>query len=465
MTDHVAITAPTLTEPQLFSALHPELAAWFAQRFTHFSPAQRAAVPEILAGHSTLLSAPTGSGKTLAAFLGVFDSLAKLHAANALPNGIVAVYISPLRALAYDLQKNLQQPLTELGWDWLRIGSRTGDTPAKDRAAQKRRPPHILVTTPESLTLLVSQPSWTPVFRHTRFLIIDELHALAENKRGSLLMVTAERLEDLVVGPTATDTADRPTAVLRIGLSATVAPLPTVASFLVGPTRSARIVEIAQRGDRTVTDDRRTVSRVLNKNLQHSTVLRLAQFHEGVPPRDRVRVAQDIGGFQQFAKFSEPEGRHSPARSRFVIRRGRAVRSQLDFVFELAFSRLVISSRHRFRRSVFGRRRVWLGVRVFVGTSGRHGDQLRALRALDPLPTPDDADSNRRTAVADDAQLLGRTRKGSSAIQHGGLGVAFKFGRFGRSLRRARSRNRSFAFVSRLRMNCDSDQCAGGHRR
>jgi ATP-dependent Lhr-like helicase len=249
MTDHVAIPAPTLTEPQLFSALHPGLAAWFAQRFTHFSPAQRATVPEILAGHSTLLSAPTGSGKTLAAFLGVFDSLAKLHAADALPNGIVAVYISPLRALAYDLQKNLQQPLTEVGWDWLRIGSRTGDTPAKDRAAQKRRPPHILVTTPESLTLLVSQPSWTPAFRHTRFLIIDELHALAENKRGSLLMVTAERLEDLVHPPASDQSKIDPqkSKILRIGLSATVAPLPTVASFLVGPMRSARIVEIVQR--------------------------------------------------------------------------------------------------------------------------------------------------------------------------------------------------------------------------
>jgi ATP-dependent Lhr-like helicase len=247
--DHVAITTPTLTEPQLFSALHPELAAWFAQRFTHFSPAQRATVPEILAGHSTLLSAPTGSGKTLAAFLGVFDYLAKLRASATLPNGIVAVYISPLRALAYDLHKNLQQPLTELGWDWLRVGARTGDTPAKDRAAQKRRPPHILVTTPESLTLLVSQPSWTPAFRHARFLIIDELHALAENKRGSLLMVTAERLEDLV-NPPASDQSKidgQKSKILRIGLSATVAPLPTVASFLVGPTRSARIVEIAQR--------------------------------------------------------------------------------------------------------------------------------------------------------------------------------------------------------------------------
>jgi len=248
MTDHVAITAPTLTEPQLFAALHPELSTWFARRFTHFSPAQRATVPEILAGHSTLLSAPTGSGKTLAAFLGVFDCLAKLRAAGTLPSGIVAVYISPLRALAYDLQKNLQQPLTELGWDWLRIGSRTGDTPAKDRAAQKRRPPHILVTTPESLTLLVSQPSWTPAFRHTRFLIIDELHALAENKRGSLLMVTAERLEDLVHSPASDQSKidHQKSKILRIGLSATVAPIPTVASFLVGPTRSARIVEIAQ---------------------------------------------------------------------------------------------------------------------------------------------------------------------------------------------------------------------------
>jgi ATP-dependent Lhr-like helicase len=244
--DHVVVDTPALTEPQLFAALHPELAAWFAGRFKHFSPAQRATVPEILAGHSVLLSAPTGSGKTLAAFLGVFDYLAKLHAADAVPNSIVAVYISPLRALAYDLQKNLQQPLTELGWDWLRIGARTGDTPAKDRAAQKRRPPHILVTTPESLTLLVSQPSWTPAFRHTRFLIIDELHALAENKRGSLLAVTAERLEDLQ--PLVESKIGKSDSkILRIGLSATVAPLATVASFLVGPTRSARIVEITQR--------------------------------------------------------------------------------------------------------------------------------------------------------------------------------------------------------------------------
>lgn len=256
---------PALTEPQLFAELQPDLAAWMRRRFTHFAPAQLATVPEILAGRSALLCAPTGSGKTLAAFLGVFDHLAKLREAGTLPHGIVAIYISPLRALAYDLHKNLKQPLEELGWDWLRVGARTGDTTAKERAAQKRRPPHVLVTTPESLTLLVSQPSWTTAFRSTRFLIIDELHALAENKRGSLLMVTAERLEELSangggVPSTRMDVGLQATRMrgvgtppplaerlVRIGLSATVAPLEIVAAFLGGPSRPVRIIEITQR--------------------------------------------------------------------------------------------------------------------------------------------------------------------------------------------------------------------------
>lgn len=232
------LTAPALTERELFAALHPDLSAWFRRRFGTFAPAQLIAVPEIRAGRSILLSSPTGSGKTLAAFLGVFDHLASARALGELPTGIVAVYVSPLRALAYDLQKNLQQPLDELGWAWLRIGSRTGDTSAKDRAAQKRKPPHILVTTPESLTLLLSQPPWLAAFRATRFLIADELHSLAENKRGALLMVGAERLQEICAsaGP-----------LLRIGLSATVAPLEAVAEFLVGPGRPCRLAEVAQR--------------------------------------------------------------------------------------------------------------------------------------------------------------------------------------------------------------------------
>ena len=250
MTPHVAITTPALTEPRLFAALHPELSAWFAHRFTHFTSAQRLTIPEILAGHSTLLASPTGSGKTLAAFTAVFDHLARAHDAGTLPAAPVAIYVSPLRALAYDLQKNLNQPLAELGWNWLRVGSRTGDTPVAERARQKKKPPHIFVTTPESLTLLLSTPSWVPLFRHVRYLIVDELHALAENKRGTQLFLTAERLEDLVNPSASVPSAigSRKSPIIRVGLSATVAPLETVASLLVGPARSCRLA---------VTHDRR----------------------------------------------------------------------------------------------------------------------------------------------------------------------------------------------------------------
>jgi ATP-dependent Lhr-like helicase len=225
-----------MTEAKLLSSLHPDLAAWVRRRFGHLAESQRLAVPEIMEGHTTLVSSPTGSGKTLAAFLGVFDFLGKARDAGQLPKGIVAVYVSPLRALAYDLQKNLQQPLQELGWDWLRVASRTGDTTPKERAAQKRKPPHILVTTPESLTLLLSQPSWIGTLKDARFLIADELHALAENKRGSLLMVSAERLEEIC-----------PVPLVRVGLSATVAPLERMAEFLAGPGRDCRIVDVAQK--------------------------------------------------------------------------------------------------------------------------------------------------------------------------------------------------------------------------
>ncbi|HYD83350.1 MAG TPA: DEAD/DEAH box helicase, partial [Opitutus sp.] len=255
------IDAPALSESQLYTALHPELSRWFKHRFAHFSPAQLHAVPEILAGQSLLLTSPTGSGKTLAAFLSVFDFLARAHDSGELPNGIVAVYVSPLRALAYDLRKNLQQPAEELGWAWLRIGARTGDTTPKERAVQRRKPPDIFVTTPESLTLMLSQPAWIAAFKSVRFFIADELHALAENKRGAMLMVAAERLEEVVGTPLqggretrredrskdgSESRPDQNTRLTRIGLSATISPLETIAEFLVGPGRPCRIVEITQ---------------------------------------------------------------------------------------------------------------------------------------------------------------------------------------------------------------------------
>lgn len=229
------------------AALHPDLAAWVRRRFGALAPAQAVALPSVLAGRSLLLSSPTGSGKTLAAFLGVFDHLVRARAAGALPVGLAAIYVSPLRALAYDLEKNLRQPLDELGWPWLRLGARTGDTPAAERARQRRRPPHLLVTTPESLTLLLSQPAWHAALRSVRFLIADELHALAENKRGTLLALAAERLEHLHASaqPASAPPAARP-GLVRIGLSATVAPLDTVAAFLVGPGRPCDLAAVDQ---------------------------------------------------------------------------------------------------------------------------------------------------------------------------------------------------------------------------
>jgi ATP-dependent Lhr-like helicase len=152
------VSASSVNNAALFAGLHPQLANWFRGRFGQFSPAQRATLPEVLEGRSTLLSSPTGSGKTLAAFLGVFDYLAKANDHAELPKGIVAVYVSPLRALGYDIQKNLNGPLAEMGWDFIRVGLRSGDTSMKDRAAQKRKPPHILVTTPESPARRVLAP-------------------------------------------------------------------------------------------------------------------------------------------------------------------------------------------------------------------------------------------------------------------------------------------------------------------
>ena len=256
------LNGPAVTDEQLSASLHPELSRWVKKKFGQFAPAQRIAVPEICAGHSLLLSSPTGSGKTLAAFLGIFDFLARAYDRDELPNGIVAVYVSPLRALAYDLRKNLQAPVDELGWSWLRIGSRTGDTTVKERAQQRRKPPHILVTTPESLTLLLSQPGWVPAFRSCRFFVADELHSLAENKRGSMAVIAAERLDEVSIldsrfsifanvaeSDAASHSAIRnpQSKIIRIGLSATVSPVETVAEFLVGPDRPCRIAEVTER--------------------------------------------------------------------------------------------------------------------------------------------------------------------------------------------------------------------------
>ena len=219
----------------MLNMLHPQLSAWFSTKLGVPTDAQAQAVPHILAGRSVLLSSPTGSGKTLAGFLGVLDHLIRQHETGGLVNGIYAVYVSPLRALTHDIEKNLAAPLAGIGMsEVIRVGMRTGDTTASERAKQKRKPPHILLTTPESLAILLAQSGYRDALDRCRYVIVDELHALAENKRGAHLALSLERLERRV---------QPHGALCRIGLSATAAPLPLLAELLCGVLRPCEIVK------------------------------------------------------------------------------------------------------------------------------------------------------------------------------------------------------------------------------
>lgn len=214
------------------SRFHPVIADWFRTRFGEPTDVQVRSWPAIASGSDVLIAAPTGSGKTLAAFLSCIDALFKQALACELDDRTQVLYVSPLKALSNDVQKNLQQPLAEIGQAALAAGLllpeirvlvRTGDTPALDRQQMLRRPPHILITTPESLYLLLTAEKSRLMLRDVRTVIVDEIHALAPNKRGAHLALSLERLEAL--------TAARP---VRIGLSATQRPIETVAEFLVG---------------------------------------------------------------------------------------------------------------------------------------------------------------------------------------------------------------------------------------
>ena len=226
---------PTI-DPEFQNALHPKVATWFRKKFGEPTEAQVLCIPEIAAKRSVLLSSPTGSGKTLAGFLGIIDCLAREHWDGTLPkHGIRCVYVSPLRALAYDIEKNLKEPLVALGLDdVITVGLRTGDTSASKRQKQRRKPPHILITTPESLAIVLPQAGYRDSLSRCEFVIVDELHAFAENKRGVHLTVSLERLERM---------RPKENPLCRIGLSATVAPLEKVGKFLTGSGPDAEIRE------------------------------------------------------------------------------------------------------------------------------------------------------------------------------------------------------------------------------
>src|SRR3954454_7800480 len=199
----------------------PQVRDWFLRAFERPTAAQEQAWPAIASGDDVLLSAPTGSGKTLAAFLWGLDRLV----ATPPPEGertTRLVYVSPLKALSYDIERNLRAPLRGIGGD-ISVGIRTGDTPQKDRAAMLRKPPDILITTPESLYLMLTSRA-RDIFTGVEWAIVDEIHAVAQTKRGAHLALSMERLEHQ---------AGR--KVQRIGLSATQRPLEEGGRFLVRP--------------------------------------------------------------------------------------------------------------------------------------------------------------------------------------------------------------------------------------
>ncbi len=215
------------------AAFTPQVRDWFTRSFEHATSAQEQAWPAIAAGENVLVSAPTGSGKTLAAFLWGLDRLV----ADPAPEGerrTRLVYVSPLKALSYDVEKNLRAPLKGIGGE-ISVAIRTGDTPQKERRAMLRTPPDVLITTPESLYLMLTSRA-REFLTDVEWVIVDEIHAVARTKRGAHLALTLERLEHLVGRP-----------VQRIGLSATQRPLEVVGRFLAGAERECRIVDTGVR--------------------------------------------------------------------------------------------------------------------------------------------------------------------------------------------------------------------------
>ncbi|MCH8201061.1 MAG: DEAD/DEAH box helicase, partial [Chloroflexi bacterium] len=216
----------------IVDSFHPVVRAWFTRRFEAPTDAQTNGWPHIIAGRDTLISAPTGSGKTLAAFLVAIDRLVRKAEAGELEDGVEVVYVSPLKALSNDIQRNLDEPLEEIneiaremGYDLpeIRTALRTGDTTQKERRQILKTPPHILITTPESLYLMITAERSRAILRNVKTVIVDEVHALIRDKRGSHLALTLARLDHIC--------DKRPG---RIGLSATVKPIEYAAQFLVG---------------------------------------------------------------------------------------------------------------------------------------------------------------------------------------------------------------------------------------
>ncbi|MCC6848617.1 MAG: DEAD/DEAH box helicase [Deltaproteobacteria bacterium] len=242
------VASPAVSAPTLPLEFDPLVAGWFADRFGAPTPPQAEGWRAIAAGRDVLVAAPTGSGKTLAAFLWAIDGLVRTARAGALADETAVVYVSPLKALGNDIRKNLEQPLAEIRarafaagiqLPEIRVAVRTGDTSRSERQAMVRTPPHILITTPESLYILLTADKSRRALAAARTVIVDEIHALASDKRGAHLALTLERLDAFCGRP-----------VQRLGLSATQRPIDLVAELLVGGGRRAADCAVVDTGHR-----------------------------------------------------------------------------------------------------------------------------------------------------------------------------------------------------------------------
>ena len=289
---------------------HPAVRAWFDQSFAAPTPAQADAWPAIKAGRDVLIAAPTGSGKTLAAFLCAIDGLVRQGLDHGLTDETQIVYVSPLKALSNDIHRNLDVPLAGIRKELrarglpdvnIRSWVRTGDTPQAERQRAAKLPPHIVVTTPESLYILLGSESGRAMLKTTRTVIVDEIHAVASSKRGSHLALSLERLSALCGVP-----------LQRIGLSATQKPIEEVANFLVGAGADRERPLIVDSGhfrsrDLQIEVPPSPLEAVMSAEVWDQVYDRIAELIESTAPRSSssTRGAWPSGSRASFLTGSE----------------------------------------------------------------------------------------------------------------------------------------------------------------